>query len=217
MPSTGRPNVTKLFILNVIEDLRVVDIWSDSPCITWPFSKNNSGYPTFSVGTKGYLANRHIFELFHRVVLGSRKLKSFCAVRACVNPLHYALMERNIDFLRKSVLSLDDDENKHWSNFPCLEWPFQCFPNDYGSVLLEGTREGNVVHRESYATIHGSIPEGIYICHHCDNKKCYRPVHLFAGTPSDNVKDMELKGRSKARNARPSIRGDKHWTKRNKK
>ena len=33
------------------------------------------------------------------------------------------------------------------------------------------------------------------ICHHCDNRICVRPKHLFLGTAKDNAQDREKKGR----------------------
>lgn len=32
-------------------------------------------------------------------------------------------------------------------------------------------------------------------CHHCDNRLCVRPSHIFIGTRSDNMKDMVKKRR----------------------
>lgn len=50
-------------------------------------------------------------------------------------------------------------------------------------------------HRAIWMIINGSIPEGMYICHHCDNPLCVNPKHLFLGTPYDNNHDMIDKGR----------------------
>lgn len=36
----------------------------------------------------------------------------------------------------------------------------------------------------------------LYVLHHCDNPQCLRLEHLFQGTQSDNMKDMNAKGRN---------------------
>jgi hypothetical protein len=51
------------------------------------------------------------------------------------------------------------------------------------------------VHQLSYLANVGEIPDGLLVCHSCDNRKCMNPEHLFLGTNQDNMTDKMNKGR----------------------
>lgn len=50
-------------------------------------------------------------------------------------------------------------------------------------------------HRVAWILTHKFIPKGLHVLHHCDNRRCCNPKHLWTGTNLDNVKDKISKHR----------------------
>lgn len=76
----------------------------------------------------------------------------------------------------------------------CWEW--QGGLNWFGYAITTYRKEtGIFAHRLSYRLWKGKFEDKLLICHHCDNKKCINPDHLFVGTHQDNMTDMVLKRR----------------------
>jgi hypothetical protein len=74
----------------------------------------------------------------------------------------------------------------------------------YGRFTINGQARSVLAHRVAWKLSQGPIPEGLHVCHRCDNPPCCNPAHLFLGTDADNLRDCRNKGRSRPR------RGEQH-------
>lgn len=79
----------------------------------------------------------------------------------------------------------------------CWEWLAHRNASGYGVFRTSSTMHGKtgLAHRFAWQLSHGEIPDGLFVCHSCDNRGCCNPSHMFVGTNHDNVQDKMLKGR----------------------
>lgn len=106
---------------------------------------------------------------------------------------HYMRWYRHGDVHYKPKSARD----RFWSRVDrsrkCWIWTGAVSHSGYGAACLDGRQMS--AHRIAYTLHHGPIPDGMLVCHTCDNKLCTNPKHLFIGTTMDNMADKMNKGR----------------------
>ena len=75
----------------------------------------------------------------------------------------------------------------------CWEWQAHKSEAGYGGFWINYRTW--LAHRVAWVLTYGPIPEGLCVCHHCDNPGCCNPYHLFLGTHAGNTMNAVEKGR----------------------
>ena len=75
----------------------------------------------------------------------------------------------------------------------CWIWMGSLDTKGYGGTSIKGKNIG--AHRLSWQLYRGSIPNGLFVCHHCDTPSCVNPYHLFLGSNRDNILDAIKKNK----------------------
>jgi hypothetical protein len=182
-------------------------------CWIWTGAiSGDTGYGIFWDGIRLIGAHRYAYQLVSGPLPADRPFVCHaCDNRACVNPAHLfpgSNRENVQDSIgkgrwrrpyvppppRASITPAERFWRKVRQNDDgCWEWTGAIRGGGYGHVRVSGRNTG--AHRYAYELVYGPIAAGNVICHRCDNPRCVRPDHLFAGTTHENMRDCREKGR----------------------
>lgn len=128
------------------------------------------------------------------------KIKKFCSIECYGKSMEnvdrpsfwdtaseYDKLERLKSSFEKYVIR-NEDGCWGWKGTPSKK---------YGSLQYGGKYKTIGAHIASWIIHYGEYDRSLFVCHTCDNPRCANPLHLFLGTPTDNVRDMIKKERNR--------------------
>jgi hypothetical protein len=142
------------------------------------------------------IAARASYEEFVGSITVGHTVFQRCGTMLCINPDHlYSAVTREPRSKSYILAALSARTAVGTKENDCHVWTAGKTAAGYGEINFDG--ETKLAHRVAYELLVGPIPDGLLVCHRCDNPSCVNPKHFFLGSSDDNAKDMARKGRGR--------------------
>ena len=184
-----------------------VEVKGKDDCWIWKAAISNIGRGVMRVNRKTVVAQRIAWVLEKGNIPKGYDVLNTCKNDLCVNPSHLFLgthKDRDCGAVKRPLKDRFWEKADIKGNGRCWEWKAGRHSKTGYAMFYDSNKVCTNASRTAWKLTFGNIPEGMFVCHHCDNPGCVNPHHLFLGIHTDNMRDKKFKGRQN------NLKGEKH-------